>query len=199
MSLITGVIPAQGFELIRDRIGAILFDEIQNQGVVGGDVFLTSVKVFSERSNSFDKTELPAINVCVAGGNYGNKQQGNSDGTYTYNVDVFCNAKTSDGEAGDEKAAVRMERLLGICRYILEDPLYKTLGFAPPFIGNTHCVEINIAAAGKDDADTTRMGRLTFSVRCAETNSLIVPVLIGSYVTHVILSEGQGYVWEGVS
>lgn len=193
------VIPPQGDEVVRDRIGAILAMEIEAQYIMGYTPELADVKVYSERSNSFDKTELPAINVSLGQGSWDNKHQGNVMGTYIFNIDIYVNAKTKPSGAGDELAAFRLQRLKGVCRYILEDPRYKTLGFEPPFIWNVHCVEIQIAQATKDDADTTRMGRLTVSVQCTESNVLIIPPLIAGYESTVRLDGStRGYYWEGI-
>ena len=197
MSKITQIISTQRFESIRDRILEILVDEMDHQYYLTSDEDL-NVSVFIERNNPIDKTELSAIVVSLAKGAYSNKNQGSVDGDYIYNVDVYTNSKTTENGAGDTLAAIKMQKLMGVCRSILEDPIYKTLGFAPPFLMKTNVSEFNIAAGNKEDALNTGMGRLTFNVTTNETNKLIVPNLIEGYETTVkIDNSGKGYFYQG--
>lgn len=196
MSRITAAIAPQGFELIRNRIGEIIADELSNQAALLGDEKLDAT-VFVERTSPIDKTELPVINVSLSNGKYENKHQGSVDGTYAFNVDVFTKSKSTDNADGDVESAFILQRIIGICRSILENPIYNTLGFATPFIGRTYCSEINIAAPGKDDSINTMMGRLTFNVMCNEPNVLISPALIAEYNTQVKLElTDKGFYYQ---
>ena len=56
-SIIENIIPNQKFELIRDKIALILFDEIGNQKTLTNNSDL-DVKVFLERFVNFDKTDF---------------------------------------------------------------------------------------------------------------------------------------------
>lgn len=194
--LINVIVPEQGFEIVRNRIGEILSDEFENQALnYNPDI---SAKIFVERTQHFDKTELSAVNVCLATGNYGNKHQGSVVGTYQYNIDVYVSAKTKNDDKGDVLAAKKLQRLLGFCRYVLEDPYYKTLGFAPGFIARVFAGGIAIAQPEDKDAANVMMGRLIMNVILTETNSLSTPKLIAGYETKVKLDETtQGYYYEG--
>lgn len=193
MSLINGIIPQQSFELVRDRIGQILALEIANQFTLTSNSDF-DLDVWVERFVPFDKEELPTINVSLATGGFTGHTQKSTDGTYTYFIDVFTKAISTDDEKGDQMASVKLQRLLGMCRAILENPRYKTLGFDPPSIFNRHCESISIAEPGKQDATSSVMGRLAFSVKVLETVELIDPVLIGRSDTRVKLYEtDKGY------
>lgn len=61
---ITGVIPAQNFEAIRDAIAALLVLELAAQTITA------SVKVWKERTIPFDLSELPAVNIYFDGAIY---------------------------------------------------------------------------------------------------------------------------------
>lgn len=197
LSKISAPIPPSGFELIRDRLGVILFSELHNQ-VINNYAADLDVKVFVERSNPFDKSELAVINITTPLGVWGNKNQGSVDGTYTFWIDIETNAKTQGNNPGDVISALRAEKILGACRYILEDPLYKTLGFSPPFISRVSCAKYEVGTTKEmADAMNTVMARLTINVIANEKNSLIVPSLIEGYETSIKIENGEvGYFYE---
>jgi len=193
---ITTIIPSQNFELVRDRIGAIIHLELSNQKVLTGNDDLEGV-VWVERGMPFDKTELTAINISLATGSYSNKSQGNVSGVYQFFVDVYTNAKTTDAQGGDITATFKLQKLLGVIRAILENPIYKTLDFTTPFIERTYVSDINIRAVGKDDDMNTAMGRMTFTVQCVETTSLLVVNTIAGWDTTVKLGQSdKGYFYQ---
>ncbi len=197
MSKINQIINTQQFEFVRDRIFEILLDEIENQFILTGDYNL-SISGFIERNSPIDKTELPAIVVSFAKADYNNKNQGNVDGTYLFHIDCYTNAKNSNGIDGDYLAQKNVHQLLGLCRAILEDPIYKTLGFTPPFVIKSAIIDLNIASGNKEDAMNTSMGRLGFSIMVNESSKLISPTIIESYLTSVkIDNTGKGYFYKG--
>jgi hypothetical protein len=198
MAKINKVISAQNFELVRDRIATILYDEIDNQFQLSYDAFLDRVEVLVETKTPIDKVAIPTVNVSVLKGDYDNKNQGSVDGSYQYAIDVYTNAKKTAQQPGDFIANMRLQKLLGLCRYILEDPFYNRLGYQPGFVMRTMVSDFNIAAGGGDDTNNTAMGRIIFSVMLNENNSLKTPELIDSYQTQVkIENTNKGYFWEG--
>jgi hypothetical protein len=199
MSELTGIIPQQAFEVIRDRLGAILSDELNNQFVLTGNADF-DLEVWIERFIPFDKEELPAINVSFSGGPYAGHTVKQSEGTYTYFVDVHTKAKTTEDDKGDALATTKLHRLLGMCRSILENPSYKNLGFVAPYISNRHIERIDIADPGKQDAISERMGRLSVSVRVVETTELIDPPPLVSNLTTIKMSTTEkGYFYAAYS
>lgn len=197
MSLLTGIISPHAFEIIRDRIGEILADEIANQYTLTSDEDLNLGEVWIERFVPFDKEELPTINVSLASGAFSGQTQKHTDGVYTYFIDVYTKAKTSETDRGDVLATIRLHRLLGVCRAILENPQYKTLLFTAPFIFNRHFESLSIAEPGTQDAVSSIQGRLTFSVKAIETNELITPILLGIHDTRVKLNlTDKGYFYS---
>jgi hypothetical protein len=196
MSLINGIIPPQNFELVRDRIAEILTTEVANQFILTSNPDF-DLDIWIERSIPFDKEELPTINGNLATGSFSGHTQKTTDGTYTYFIDCFTKAVSTDDDKGDQLASIKLQRLLGICRAILEDPKYKTLGFSPPSIFNRHCESLSIAEPGKQDAASSVMGRLSFIVKVPETVELITPILLGRNDTRVKLFEtDRGYFYS---
>lgn len=196
MSKITLEIPPQGFELIRDKIGEILADEILAQFAIHSDSE-RNAKVFIERITPIDKTEMPLINVLYSRSGYDNNSAINSDGKNTYNIDVYTSAKTKVVKRGGAESMARVGRILGIVRAILESPFYLTLGFAPPFIIGTEVTGIEIQdPRDNQDAANTVMGRLIFVVDAKEDVEQIQPVTAEGYDTQVKLDETEkGFVY----
>lgn len=197
--MIQGIIPNQSFELVRDRIGEILANELLNQyGLTSIDEM--NADVWIERFIPFNHTEFPLVNVSFDGGSYDNQTQEQSDGTYKYNIDVFVNSKTEDTDSGDKTAMINLQKLMGICRSILENSIYKKLSFDSPFIMNRHIESIQIADPGKQEATSSVMGRLVMSVRVPETSELVIPRTLNSFQTMVKLEEtdlGYLYIADG--
>ena len=196
MSKITQEIPPQGFELIRDKIGEILADEILAQFAIHSDPERDAT-VFVERITPIDKTEMPLINVLYSRSGYDNNSAINSDGKNTYNIDVYTSAKTKIAKRGGAESMLRLGRILGIIRAILESPFYLTLGFTTPFIMSTEVTSIEIQdPRDNQDAANTVMGRLIFVVEAAEITEQIQPVTAEGYDTQVKLDETEkGFVY----
>ena len=197
MSKITTLIGRQSYELIRNRIGEILIDELANQTVLG-NVF-TSANVEVESSSIVDNTEMSTIQISLSTGDYSNEHQGTSNGEFEFNIDVFCKSKSSLTYNGSINAMFKTQALIGIVRYILKDPQYKTLGFTPGFIGGVTVGKIMMGDADKTDTMNSIGGRLIFKVKAIEENALLNVTLINSYRTSVILgTSAQGYQYNQV-
>lgn len=200
MALILETIQPQAFEIIRDRIAAILKDEINRQALLTYDAILNVLNISIEGINPEDKTELAKINVCLSNGNYEAKDYGSAAraNPYQYNIDVYTNAKTTPSIDGDYSAAKTAQKILGLCRYILEHSIYKTLGFIPGFIERVYCNDINIRDESKNDALNSYMGRLTFNVVAIENCQLVIPQLLQGYQTTATLGNtNEGYLYAG--
>lgn len=198
MSQIIDPISSQAFELVRNRIGEILADELAKQTRITYKPELDAT-VYIEKFIPFDKIQLPAVNVTLARGEYDNQTAIDSDGTYRYNIDCYHKAPTTSTDAGDSLAMFKLQTLIGVCRAILESSKYKTLGFAAPFIMNRHVENIQIATpAEKKDTTSVVMGRLSFVVRVPEDVDTITPELIAGYDTQVKLGlTDKGYIFSG--
>lgn len=200
MSLISGEIGVQGFERVTDRVAEILADEFANQVDITSDEDI-NLTVWLERFWAFDSNELPAINVSVRSGQLDNHNQGSTDGTYL--IDIECHTKAADGDEGDElvkddggdsRAKIKLRKIMGVARAILENPVYKTLGFEPPFIMNRRVINIEISNMEGRDLKNIAAGTVVLEVRCQETTDLIEPSLIAGYETTVTLDESEkGY------
>lgn len=192
MSKINFAIPPRGFEIVRDRIFDILVDEIANQATLQADTSIAA-NIFVERVLPIDKTELPLINVSLSTGNFSNKSAPAGTATYTYNIDIYCNAKTNDDNFGDKRATFAMSKLAGICHYIFTDPQYRTLLFAAPLITRVSVNDLNIKdpATNGQDGLSTIMGRITLEIILTEDNELLASIQLASAVTSVKINETE--------
>lgn len=182
MPKLTGTIPSQNFEVIRDAIAAILLTEFVGQTELRATIippivdpkldFIT--KIWLERFTPFDKTELPAINVYLSNGDYISKEySGKVTAEYTYIIDVYSSAKTTADGSGDTLAAITLQKITGMCRAILENPQYRTLTLARGIIGRLGVSEFSISKFEPNgDAANTIMGRISFNVMAIETAEL---------------------------
>lgn len=200
MSVITTPIPPQAFELIRDQLGVILYSEIRNQALGFGNYLMLATTVWRERIAAFAHNELPAVNISFVGGPYDSQDSRQVQGTYSYNIDCYASAKAQQDSEADLLALTKLHRLLGVCRAILMDPRYKTLGFQPPFIGNRTITNLLIDDPNRMDATMSVRGRLVLTVKVQEITDLINPPKIQDFVSDVRLySTDNGYFWKGVT
>ena len=199
-SVITGIIQPQAFELIRDRICQILVVEFENQFQLTGNYDLQNISssIYMERMAPFDYTELPALNVGIERGDYEQYHQGQSDGVYRYFIECCAISQTDNSKRGDEKAKVLVHKIMGITRAILENPLYKTLGFSPGMIKHRHIESFVFAEPTRMDSENVNQSRLALVVKAIETSITYKDVqTIEEWSSRVKLSDTEkGYVWE---
>lgn len=161
----------QNIEIIRDRIAAVLADEFENQFIEFYNTDCEHVDFYVERSTPIDKAEMYIVNVSVDNATYDNKHYGQVDGIFIYNIDVYTNSKSIGDDEGDMLSAFKAQRITGIIRAILEDPIYMTLGYTFPFIEKT-MVEgfkpLVIKTAGESDAINTVVNRMQLLVKAVE-------------------------------
>lgn len=193
MALLTEIIQQQNFELVRDKIGAILAEELAGQAVLNfSEKALTGVVVHVDRSVTFDHTELPAVNVFLDGGTYDNETIEKQDGSYSYNIDIYTASKTSQNVSGDKNSLRNLQRLCGIIRAILQSPHYLTLGFSRPSVSVRSVKSIQIQDPRlNQDALNTMYGRIILDVRFIEMAEQFKPVVSGGSDTEVRLEEGD--------
>lgn len=200
MSNIPGPIGQREWELIRDRLGLILAQELATQAQLDyDDVLFELPDVYIERYVPFNHTEMPAINVMVAQGEYTQETQQSQDGTWTFYVDGYATAKDEDGQRGDQYAAMRLQRIMGICQAIIMDSRFKTLLFEPGSISNRSVKSILMADPTKAmEASNAVMARMTVEVRVSDGVELVDAIELADYTTQVQLSDtALGYLWGG--
>lgn len=201
-ALINHSIPAQRFEDIRDRIALILQTELDNQ-VANYYLEALHSTVYIERTipvnADAELDEHCVIIVSLASGTYDNQHMANADGTYSFNIDVYASAKSTNDDMGDKLANVILHRVAGACRAIVQDPVYKTLGFNAPSISRVLVSEIQVADHTTKnrmglDAENVNMARVTVQVRANESVALLTAVAFQQSSTAMTLYlSAKGY------
>lgn len=198
MSKLTTEIGPRAYELIRNRIAEILIDEFDNQFLFSYDPDI-DLDVEVERFVPYQISEMNAVNVMLARGDFDNKTAVKSDGNFRFIIDCYANAESTETERGDSLAMFKLQKIMGICQAILESPYYLTLGFARPFIEHTRVELIEISQPiNVQEATSMVAGRITFIVRAAQNADTLVPNLIDGYNTGVKIGlTDRGYVFSG--
>lgn len=189
------IITAQGYELVRDRIGEILVIEIRNQERLRDIAQRKYATVFSERITPFQDEEATMINVMLDGVDYSGFTETNVHGQTRYYIDVYTTGKTNQSTHGGYNSAANLHQYLGWCRYILQSTFYKTLCFSRGLVLGTYVENLQISdPQGNQDASFGTMGRLTFRVRIDEHQESWQPTELKGNTTGVLLAETQkGY------
>lgn len=198
MALINYELPTRAYELIRDRIALIIEDElVQQAAITYEDLFL--LPVYVQRSKPFDPSEVRMINVSVESGRFDNQTVIDSDGEYTFFVDVFGIGSYNGVDDGDKLASFEVQRLAGTIQAILSSPLYVTLGFDRPFIMRAKVTGFEPGTIDRGESANISVCRVTFVVKSSQ-NEISQPA-INSFVTstQVLLYETElGYLYSGV-
>lgn len=172
MALITEIIPQQGSEIVLNRLGAILFLEISNQITLQsiGDDF----DLYIGRQEPYDKSEDVVIIVRTDNVNFTGQSQEGMQGENVFNIDIFCQGRSTQVVSGNTVSKDKMQRYLGFCRYILGSTKYKTLNFPMTgLIGGVYVQTIqHDLRYGEEDANFITFSRLQVSVRINECQEL---------------------------
>jgi hypothetical protein len=177
MAVITEIIPAQGFEIVQNRIGEILIEEVSNQIEIQS--LTDSVEVFVERIEPFDKSEDVMISLAFREGEYEGQTTRDSQGNYTYFIDVFVTGRGIGNESPSTNSRNKLFKYVGMIRYILMSGKLLTLGFVPGLIGGKSIKKItldtdysNFGNHSNYDGAYIRFCRIYFTVRVQENQLL---------------------------
>jgi hypothetical protein len=177
MPIITEQIGTQGFELVGNRIGEILLEEVLNQKEIQS--FEDNVEIYLELQEPFDKSQDVVISVDYKLSEYEGYTTRDSQGKCLYYVDIW----TCGYGIGDTPASIvakdKLFRYLGIVRYVLSSSKYLTLGFPAGLIGGKYIEKIivdndysNHERHSNQDGSYIRFARVLFSVRVQENQNL---------------------------
>lgn len=196
MSLISEQIPSRGFEIVRDAIGAVLKTELDAQRKLQD--LTNDNNIFIGRNTPFNQSEKLMINVMLDSAGYGSFNEASSHGSTTYFIDVYVSAKTSTDKDGGYSASQIRDKYMGMITYILQHHKYVTLGLPVGSIMGTYVEGFeNFEASNNQDATYSKMGRVTFSVRINESQTLWNGLELNSIFTDIKLElTEKGYKLE---
>ena len=190
MAILAETIPTQGFELVANRIGELLLEEITNQQSIQG--FTEEVEVFLERIEPFDKSQDVQITVAYRESIFEGYTQKDVQGLCTYFIDLFVCGQGVGDESPSINAKNKLFRYLGLIRYILSSGKIPTLGFPLGFIGGKYISKItidtdysNFGNHSNYDGAFIRFARVIFQVRVQENQELWNGVLLDGNTTKI--------------
>lgn len=163
MALINRIINQRNYEIIRDRIGAVLALELLNQESITYDE-LFDTPVFIQRSKPVNQEEERIINVSVDQTQYSGQTVISANGNHTFFIDAIVTGFSTDTSRGDTTAAYECQRLSGVLEAILEDPQYITLGFEPGFIGRCQVTDVSPGSIERGESTELNVVRITYTV-----------------------------------
>lgn len=176
-SILTEIIPPQAFEIIENRIGAILVAEIAKQQALQG--LTEHVGVFIERIEPFDQSEEVMLTLSFYDGDYHGYTQRDVQGEYMYFLDLYATGMGVGTETPSINSKNKIFKYAGMLRYILSSGKYPTLGFPPGLIGNKHVkkitFDVNYSNFGNHtnyDGAYIRFCRIVFMVKAHENQEL---------------------------
>lgn len=198
-------IPASNFESVRDRIATILKEEMDNQALLRGTPQAPplpnipnadyTANFYTERFTPIGKEENNVITVDLDGGSLDNQTAITQSFECKFNIDIWTGAKATTTGEGYYNSAVKLHRLAGLVRHILQSPYYDRLSFADGIIERRSVSQIQFAKVNDEqDATHTRMARITLTVRMIESSNQITPVTAAGYDTIINIAETElGY------
>ncbi|MNQ44427.1 hypothetical protein D3C85_581820 [compost metagenome] len=192
-AIITEIIPIQGFEIVLNKIGVVLFEELSNQKtiqVINGDF-----DVFIERQESYDKSEDVVINVSLDNDNFSGKTQKDSQGLTTFFIDIYSKGFLAMKIGSNTFFRDKRSIYAGLIRYILASTKYNKLGFEPGFIGGAYVDNIAYQSTPEnEDGSFVKFARINYSVRIQENQKNWSGIPFMGNDSEIKLSETQlGY------
>ena len=186
MAIINTLIPKQNFDLIAERIGAIITDELSNQySLSDPKEEILNANVYLERWVPFGDEEKAIVNIMHSSSDFENEDITQTDGENKYFIDVYATGKHKGDDRGDSLALANLKRLLGVIRAILMHTKYHRLGFDDPQIVNKRVVKSLSISEPQETRDSSYSmnGRLIFVVNAIETELQSDPVPLGDLET----------------
>lgn len=207
------------FEIVRDQIAAILATEIANQQVLasndGKDPDLWKLRVFSERSNPWEEflnveddeeiDESPIVNIWYDNSNFDPGASTVVERQKTeavFNIDCYGYGRSTnvDGgghKAGDEEAALAVQRALRLVRNILMAAEYTYLGLRG-LVWQRWPQSVTIYQPQIDSRTVQQIvaSRLAFRVTFNEFSPQVQPVELELVSTDVLRTEDGEIVVE---
>tara|TARA_R100000541_G_scaffold44592_1_gene51681 strand:+ start:1664 stop:2266 length:603 start_codon:yes stop_codon:yes gene_type:complete len=169
--LITEKIQLQNFEIIKDKLGVILFEELINQKRTQCAEF--DLEVFIERQEPYDDAEDVVVNITENNISYSSIDSNSSQGNISFDIDIYASGNATIDIDGNTNVRRKLDIVKGWIRYILSSTKYQTLGFPKGFIGGTYVNSIqNDKSYGSQDGSFVRVTTINFTVRASENQEM---------------------------
>jgi len=196
MALINDTIGADLFQQSRDNIAGILLLELPNQATLQQNEDLNFSKIWCERKRPFNASEIPAINLLIDTVNYGAKNRGQREANPIYTIDVYDSKVSTADEDADKLVSDNSWQIARTIQYILDHPIYSTLGLKP-YIYHTEVVSIEAGQAEMTNDNRCSILRIKFQVKTISVLNGATPITLSQLNTSVKLaSTDKGYIYQ---
>ena len=176
-NLITELIPDQPFQIIQNRVGEILLEEITAQHTLQD--LDSDFKFYIERIKPYDESEDVVITLACREQDNQEYTQQSSQGQNLYFIDIFCGGIENGNLSMSEDVRLKLFKYVGIVKYILNSGKYPTLGFPRGLIANKHVKKVtfdtdysNWGNHSNYDGSGIRFCRILFLVTAREETEL---------------------------
>lgn len=193
-SILSEIIGVQNFEVVANRIGSILLEEIDNQKTIQG--FDDEIEIFNERIEPFSKEQDVMITIAFREAEYAGQNTRDSQGEYIYFIDIFTSGWGEEEISPSIVSKNKLFRYVGLVRYILSSGKYLTLGFPPGMIGGKYIEKItldtdysNFGNHSNYDGSYIRFARIMYKVRVQENQELWQGIELQGNTTNVTLDN----------
>lgn len=187
------IIAVSNFEIVRDKIALILKEEMDNQALLrgSGDPVVPdpnyTANFYTERFSPVGKEEGNVITVDVEGGQLDNRTNVTQSFECKFNIDIYVGAKETE-TTGYYNSAVKLHRLAGLVRHIIQSPNYYNLGLSGVESRSASLIQF-ARVSDEQNAAFSRMGRVTLTVRIHEESSAISVTEAEGYDTEIRINE----------
>jgi hypothetical protein len=195
-SILSEIIGVQNFEVVANRIGSILLEEIHNQKTIQG--FDDEIEIFNERIEPFSKEQDVMITIAFREAEYAGQNTRDIQGEYIYFIDIFTSGWGEEEVSPSIVSKNKLFRYVGLVRYILSTGKYLTLGFPPGFIGGKYIEKItldtdysNFGNHSNYDGSYIRFARIMYKVRVQENQELWQGIELQGNTTNVTLDDTE--------
>jgi hypothetical protein len=202
MPKITDPILFNAQELIRDKIVAILADELPSQAALLGDQDVNA-RVERERNTAITFQELPLINVALSRLDGQKQNQTSNSGSNYFDIDVYTKGMfDEDGNQieGDEIAAIKNQKLNRVITGILSATVYRGLDLPRGIVSSVNVISYQVQRPQKiGDSENTDMARIQVKVDSIDSNITEKAIDLIKATTNAALGEsGKKYtfVWD---
>lgn len=214
-SIITNIIGAGNFEIIRSRIASILSDEIANQRVLiqaaidlnppaseleelNFALSCLPTKVYEQRFIKPQQNEKIVLNVYLNRDSLDQLTANESQqGDTIYVVDAYFGSNSTFDANGDVLSSTKLQRLMAVCRTIIMDARYRTLGFDFELGIISHRSVRNLRVTMPDDQEYNGTnlirGVIDVNVSIVEDGNIIEGTELAAMDTEVKLSDDKGF------
>ncbi len=196
MAQINEIVGKDYFQLCRDNIATIFLDELPNQATLQANQDLSFSKIWCDRKRPFNSSEIPAINLSIESVNYGPKNSGQREANLIFTIDVYdSKVSTIDGDA-DELLSESTWQIARTIQYILDNPIYATLGLSP-YVMHTEIQSIEGGQVGETEDNRCSILRIKFAVKTMSILQGATPIPYSQLATVSKLAQTeQGFIYQ---